>query len=176
MRLWILQHASVWDELKSEGIWRVPEIDEIYRRPYDWLVSQMESRIGKRPEGVAYPIWAWAKLQGRPDGKPDMRSVGRIWERPCVRLELEIDESRIVLSDEDWWHYVLNGSYLPQGEGDEPDLENLALQEREASWHRIFDVSGDASAKWPWIKKSIQATFWELRREDVISVEHFTKG
>ena len=32
---------------------------EKYDAPYNWMVAQMEDRIGKRPEGVTYPIWAW---------------------------------------------------------------------------------------------------------------------
>ena len=54
-----------------------------------------------------------------------------------------------------------------------PELD-LVWAKLEASWERILGVRPeDEHWHFPWEKRSIQATFWVLRREHVISVERF---
>ena len=110
-----------------------------------------------------------------------------------VRLEIELDERRVLLSDFELWHYVLNYWYLPESEEDgesfEAELKGAGLcfftekplpdpgyhKRIEASWLRIFDL--DWSAKEiasPRKDKQIQAVFGELREENIRSVQYFT--
>lgn len=164
---------------------------------YRWLADQMRKRVGPPPEGIEYPVWAWYKQRGQHDGKPDMRSSHHIKGKPCVRMKLDIPDWEVLLSDFDDWHHALNYWHLSatEEESDEfgawreslgvsfhdignwnlksPELE-LVRARVEASWERMLGVQ-PADEHWhsPWEERSIQATFWTLRREHVMSVERF---
>ena len=115
-----------------------------------------------------------------------------------VRLESQVADGRVLLSDFDLWHYVLNYWYLPEttkvGKAFEKKLAEAGLsfykcdhqhplpharfrREIERSWERIFDVEWadrkHAIAE-PSQRKSIQATLWELSIDDVVRAKEFT--
>ena len=165
---------------------------------YKWMAEQMRKRIGPPPEGVEFPVWGWYKQYKRPDGMPDMRQPGHYLPgKPCVRLKLDVPDWEVLLSDFDDWHFALNYSYLDRNREDSDafdtwyeslgvtyneirDWNNQSealrvVRERlEKSWERMIGVHPqDESWGFPWAKRSIQATFWELRRDEVLSVEHF---
>ena len=131
--------------------------------------------------------------------KPDLRAAGYLnkGERG-VRVELKVANDRVLLSDFDLWHYVLNYWHLPTTEKDgkafEKKLARAGLsfygrnhqhplphvryrQEIERSWERIFDTDWadrEHAIASPPKKKSIQATLWELVLDDVVEVRQFT--
>lgn len=209
MILWTIQDPAVWEVLQRDGRYTTPS-DRIEFPPeddgdtfhgnhaYRWLAKQMEALVGPPPSGVEYPVWAWYKQQGRPDGKPDMRSPIHWYSgKPCVRMKLDVPDWEVLLSDFDGWHLVLNYCYASESEADSDafdawyeslgvdyrdiadrrlDSPELALVRSriEDSWTRVLGVhQEDEDWGFPWEKRSIQATFWELRREHVLSVEHF---
>ena len=158
----------------------------------------MAKRVGPPPSGVRFPIWAYFKQQGETSGKPYMRAYRRLYDGPLDCMRLEVDEARALLSDEDDWHFPLNYWYLSASRADSDAFDDWvaslgvgfrsisdwsqdspALREVrrcvEDSWSLMFDLDGprDEYGHFPSIKRSYQATFWELRREDVVSVEHF---
>jgi len=46
---------------------------------------------------------------------PDLRSCGHLPRGiPGIRLELEVEEERVLLSDFSMWHAVLNQTYLAE--------------------------------------------------------------
>jgi hypothetical protein len=125
MRLWTIQDERVYDDFLEKGLayhvirentmpWSFtnePEPDaEVHS--YKWMASQLAAKVGPAPEGVEFPIWAWKKIYGRNDGKPDMRSWRTTYEEHVVRLQLEIPETRVLLSDYDTWHMPLNLGYF----------------------------------------------------------------
>lgn len=152
----------------------------------------------QRPTKQAMPIWAWYQWEGQ-RRKPDLRSSGHLpRDEQGVRLELEIAAERVLLSDFDLWHYVLNYWYLPEneeaGEAFEKKLAQCSLsvykcdhqnplphahyrQKIEKSWEKVFDIDWSdrrhAIASPP-RQKSIQATLWEIRPADVVSAKEFT--
>lgn len=164
---------------------------------YRWLANQMSKLVGPPPEGVEYPIWAWYKRQGRHDGKPDMRQYHHAKGGQCVRMKLDVPDWEVLLSDFDDWHHALNYWYLSQDEADDSefnewiaslgvgfrDIGNWNLRSSElsqvrakveSSWERILGVrQGDNHWHFPWEKRTIQATFWTLSLEHVVSVERF---
>ena len=113
MKMWTIQPVSVINDINEKGVFRcIPELapdiaDGSYVRPYNWLVKQMKKEIGDSPEGVQYPIWAWF-LVDKHNKKPDMRLAGFRCYSPSVLIELEIPDDRVLLTDFDMWHCVLN--------------------------------------------------------------------
>ena len=172
MRLVTIQPYEVLEILQSRGRFvcdisksgMIVDGDCGFLAAYDWLVSQMEKRVGTAPIGVEYPIWAWYRND---DDYSDWNEDGRKY----AKITLEIDPSRVLLSDFNEWHCVLNDCPLLD--------ENLSEEEFEAEWDRCVAAGPEAvRATWERIFHNdggcVQATFWELRLEDVVKVEVFT--
>ena len=111
--------------------------------------------------------------------------------------KLDVPDWEVLLSDFDDWHHALNYWYLSQDEADDSefnewiaslgvdfrDIGNWNLRSSElsqvrakveSSWERIVGVrQGDDYWHFPWEKRTIQATFWTLSLEHVVSVERF---
>ena len=111
-----------------------------------------------------------------------------------VRIEFAISDRLVLLSDFDLWHYVLNYWYLPESQKDDEDFESElsrrglsfykdkplrnAVFHRKIteSWVRIFDLDWtdrNRGIAHPRTRKSIQASLWELRRDQVRDVRFF---
>jgi hypothetical protein len=107
-----------------------------------------------------------------------------------VRIELELENGKVLLSDYNGWHAVLNNSFLSYDEAEDdrfeqekqrlgygygsPQPESLRSK-ITASWERIFDLAGGDPEWWGKVSgRAIQATFWELRLKDVTDVTFFT--
>lgn len=195
MKLWTIQTPDVWQTLQSQGVYRATEQgipDESFEKPYRWMIQQLAQHV-QRPAKCYWPIWAWHQWEDRGKRKPDLRASSHLEKgKTGVRMEIEVDEAKVLLSDFDLWHYVLNYWYLPTTEKEGEDFEaevkrhGLSFYETkplpfpyhnriENSWKKIFDL--DWSAKDISCKrdhKSIQAVFWELRVDQVKNVDVFT--
>ncbi|HAS55200.1 MAG: hypothetical protein A2X56_05500 [Nitrospirae bacterium GWC2_57_13] len=195
MILWTIQTSEAWKRLQEKGVLRADDgrISEDMRLGYGWMANQMRRRLGPPPMERAALLWAWYQWSGVKRKRPDLRSAGHL---PAgsrgVRIEFEIDDGRVLLSDFDLWHYVLNYWYLPVSEAD-GDAFLRELQERglsfytakpvpdpgyhgkiERSWERIFDLQWTEEALvHPRERKSIQACIWELRWEQVKRADQF---
>ena len=188
MILWTTQDDASYKELLKKGVFRCDLRAEglpDFKAAYDWLVDQMIERIGPKPRGVVYPIWAWFQWREK-SKKPDLghlrRNCGRKGKR-FVRLELEIPDKDVLLSDFELWHYVLRNSALTYSEEEYDALErkrfSLSQEEyqkiKENTWRTIFDLS-PIDTDWIRRGKSIQATFWELRLEYVRKATPFVSN
>ena len=185
MTLWTIQPLAVYEKLIAQGTLRCdPEQDGFWgiESPvaYGWLVEQMKLRVGAPPQGTRYPIWAWALIDGV-SKKPDLRrSEFKNHVGENVVIELEIPDADVLLSDEENWHFALGNHYMHDLDGDdgkwdeaEAWFDSLPGAEKESvrkkSWERIFDRE-DKENSW----KFVQATFWELRADQIKSVRRFT--
>lgn len=164
---------------------------------YRWMAKQMTERLGPPPKDIAYPVWAWYKQPNRHDGKPDMRASHYVKGHRCIRIKLDIPDWKVLLSDFDDWHCALSYSYCALNEKDGNAFESwlkklgvdycdisdwsrtspelgLVRNRVEKSWQRILGVS-QQSENWglPWAMRAIQATFWTIDLENVVSVEYF---
>ena len=133
-----------------------------FRDSYDWLACQMAERIGQPPAGVQYPLWAWYKND---DDFDEWGDTGRKY----AKITIDIDPWRVVLSDFDEWNCVL---------GHAPVIYEEDEAKFHAEWERCMRIGQNAIVKtWPRIFRTdvdyIQATFWELFLDDVVSVETF---
>lgn len=186
MRLWTIQPEKLYTELLREKVVSCkPELSAYlqewgFESAYDWMVSQMEQRIGAATPGVKYPIWAWYTLEGKNE-KPDLRKTEfRYYRENQACIELEVPDQDVLLSDECDWHIVLNNWYLiKDGTGDNefdreyewfktlPETEQEIVKRK--SWENIFHVRDENEEP----KQYVQATFWELRLEYVRGVRFF---
>jgi len=195
--LWTVQLAGAWAKIQEDGVLRTDgrRVRREYRQAYEWLARQMEERLGCRPSEKALPLWAWYQWNGATCTKPDLRSCGHVpkGERG-VRIEFEISDRLVLLSDFELWHYALNYWYLPESLKDAEDFEaelsrrglsfykTKPLRDRAfhgkiaESWSRIFDLDWadkERGIAHPRARKSIQASLWELGRDQVRDVRFF---
>ena len=171
MRLVTIQPYEVLEILQSRGSFTcdisksgmVVGEDCGFLAAYDWLVSQMEKRVGTAPIGVKYPIWAWFRNN---DDFLDWNTDGRKY----AKITVEIDPSRVLLSDFDDWHFVLDNCPLLD--------ETVSEEEFDVAWDRCVAAGPEAvRATWERVFHDdgnyVQATFWELYLSDVVNVEVF---
>ena len=89
-------------------------------------------------------------------------------------ITIEIPDEQVLLSDEGLWHRVLNDGYLNPATNEEDYdkndewFDNLPSteqqREKEASWQEIFNTK---KIKNDWCH---QGCFWELRKDQVVTV------
>ena len=171
MRLWTIQDEDVYNTIIECGKYRCDGSksnyleSEKFKKAYDWLVEKMEERMGSAPEGVEYPVWAWPY-------KPDLRQ--RKWrnsEKKLVRIEFEIDEKDIFITDFFKWHFPLNGFlYLDIEDEDEWDDAyrkycQLSFEEQERELKKSWEVC--IYEKLPSDAEKAQITFWELNKDQI---------
>ena len=187
MILWTIQPKKVLDLIQREGVYHCDEdkagINDFSPEQYEWLASQMRKRLGPPPEGVNYPVWAYQRWRSE-RVKPDIRSLRWYWghrgEKLC-RLEIDIPDSQVLLSDFDAWGVMLNFGLLSDTEDEDNELYKLydALPPdaqkamRCENWERVFDITPLDN---DWVNRGeiVQATFWELRKENIRKITIFT--
>lgn len=174
MILWTIQHKNAYENMMKNGRSVADEtsmyIPDIIGEAYIWMANKMKEFIGDPPESVRFPVWAWYQWEGLRK-RPDMRSHRFYGEKgtPIVLLTVEVPDEKVVLSDFDMWHCILNDDYLPLTVSD--DKDEFTNDEKIFSWNNVFkyDIETDL---WN-TPKSTQATMWEIKKEWVLKVEHF---
>ena len=176
MRLWTIQHASVLDGLKRDGVLRADgrNIDRGRRRAYEWMVEQLTKKIGPPPNGCHWPIWGWEHLpsahyRGLDRARPDLRARGHLLAGTRgVRIAFEADEDKVLLSCFDSWHAVLNDHYNAVTDREFEVSEAFiaekgadareVVEQRQRSWERIFDLDliPDKTSY------AVQAVLWKI--------------
>lgn len=186
MILWTIQSEEVLDILERDGVYTCDEtlsdLMEYFEKDYRWMVEQMDNRGIEHPEGLNYPLWAWHTRNWK-HKRPILREICADEKgKRLVCIEFEIDDDKVLLSDFDSWHFVLNKFWLDDSsDGEDWDekqrwLDSLPVIERERimveSWQKIFDIT---SRKSDWKPNGcyIQGTFWELRKDMIRKVKRF---
>lgn len=186
MILWTIQPLEVYELIQQTGVYHCDFSRSVlsdFGEQYDWLVNAMKDRIGDPSEGVSYPVWAWYMWEGVRK-KPDLRKErwGNGWKgEQYACMEIDIPEKDVVLSDFDSWSIILLHGLLADSEEEDNRLEQIydSLSEkdrkifRDKNWEKAFDLTY-VDNKWVHRGDSIQATFWELRKEDIREVRFFT--
>lgn len=166
VRLWTFQPLSIFEKAMDKGVAFCAEESDFSKEwpwAYRWMAKEMKQRIGAPEyEGAVFPIWAWQYFKGKDKPKPRIvpESMG-FDDGQQVFMELLIPKSRVLPSDFILWHSVLNKYGIDTGDG---------LSE-EDTWSRLFDPDfnhPDWCTK-PWEMRAIQATFWCLFKEDIVS-------
>ena len=146
----------------------VSTCSERERRAYAWLKAQMRLRVGDEPLGVTTPYWAWLFRKNAPLENYDKAFAGD------MKLTLDIDESRVLVSSYEDWHCVLNGFpvlSLEEWVDDEDEREETMKKYcrcPQKTWPRIFDMKNYPEP----LTWAFQVTFWELFPDDIVDVVH----
>jgi len=198
MILWTCQSNESLESLLKTGTYRtnrsiaeregVLKGDTWVQYCYQWMTKQMKNRLP--PSGLsddALPVWAYYKAH-EDRTKPDLRRWNFRQSETFFRIEFEIEDELALLSDLGLWHFVFYNSYFGSSEIDEeafqfelqskgfdeldkPVAHPLYQNKIEKSWETIFEL--DPKCNFTRIvgnEKIIQATFWELRLDQVTNV------
>lgn len=181
MKLWTIQPLSVWNKLTKDGI---HHCDGRYVMRdlipgYRWLAAEMCQRVGTPPSNCLYPIWAWHTHEWKHQ-RPNLRRHEFWYSKPnWTCIELDIPEDKVLLTDELDWHDVLNNRIHTASDISADEWEAIynrwealptkdKVREKLDSWQSILVSPEEASQH-----EYVQATFWELRMEDVLHVWHY---
>ena len=167
--------------------------EPVFVHAYHWMANQMRKRIGEPPiQNIEYPLWAWYQYNSAKSNKPP-KSVNDVPEGVSAYMEIEIPDKDVLLSEFSNWNAVLNECPLSNWKKIDKKTDKLdkeagrrltfheypiAIQkEIEDSWEAIFDLERrdkDVGRKHK-SNRSIQATFWVLKPENIVSVEFLEK-
>jgi len=201
MKLWTIQDIEAYKQLKKDGVLHANEeylwCEDSLKYAYDWMASELAKKDSK-PDGIRYPIWAWYQWEGKRK-KRDMRERGFSKRgNRVVQLEIEIPEEKVLLSDFNVFHCVLNNIYVCSSEEESDQFEKwyesqcikygdwkydtsqneklqIVKKKIVESWAGVFDLTKEDD-NWLYGKnedKSIQAVFWELKEDQVIWAREF---
>ena len=193
MRLWTIQGIEIYEQLQRDRVAYCTKPawsdDEKFMKAYLWMADEMRQRIGEPPiKEIKYPMWAWYQHISAKSKKPP-RSYLDIQEGVSAYMEIEIPDNEVLLSDFCNWHNVLNQypltnwkridkktDLLEKEAGKSLDFDDYPVKiqkEIEESWEAIFDLDRRDKEVGRTHKRnrSIQATFWMLKPENVFSVE-----
>lgn len=204
MKLYSFQRMHVWDTLNELGYYHPfalfehdPFLKEDlehnwgFTQAYLWLKGAMLDKGIDYSANHDHLIWAWYQWAGKNKQKPDKRYscvYDYFKDEPYVLLELDIDPSRVLLSDYDLWHWVLNCSPAMTTRNENrfskkhdyarniafADLEKNTQIELTDSWNNIFDLNLSRKIiQVPQKKQQIQATFFEMFYTDIKKVNFF---
>ena len=126
MLLWTVQPESALEEIEQNGVFRCDAAQSFnltkkdsLKIPYEWMIRQMQKRIGHAPAGVSYPVWAWHTWEFERQC-PDTDSAAFLKRtEDKVLFTLDIPKNAVLLSDFDAWQFVLNDSYVSSASTEE---------------------------------------------------------
>ena len=145
-----------------------------FERPYDFIIHSMKNKLPlPNNKDAYYPIWGWYKYEGRYKPSKFLDDI----HKGLVRLKIEIASSRVLLSDFDYFSYLISGGnlYINLSKDDEKKYEDKIFEEDEfyyPNYEYMFLIhrKKDDDYGFSYHKETIQGTFWELYLEDVKEV------
>lgn len=147
--------------LKSDGI---HIFDESFRMAYKWMAEQLSKKTGIKPDGEMLPVWAWYQWEGKRYPEIKHSYDEELAERKhLVLITFNAPDDVVLLSDFDYWHFVLNDLPISEDGKEECDFSEA---EKEKSWQKVFEVDFNSDNNY-----SIQAVLWEIKQEWVKCVD-----
>ena len=195
MQLWTIQTKEFYDTLMRQGFIycdRMGYFNECHPWAYQWMSDQMRQRIGNPPlSEIKYPLWAYYQYHSLKDRKPPykMHDSGEDIE---VYMEIDIPRSDVLLSDIDMWACeIFNGGYcgidkrldknvkaLEASAGEYlfyQDLPEYLQKKYRRTWQLCLEPFPIMRGYKRRQNRSIQATFWLLKKEQVVSAEQMER-
>lgn len=198
------------DEVRTSGCYQCDgtrsfgDSDSVTRAAYDWIISVLAEK-SPRPYGCIEPVWCWYRIDGIDNKKPDMRRERWVDGEPrdVDRINLDIDESRVLLSDFDLWHIPLNSGYFGTDDADDDEFYDELEQNGIKPWllfnktlkqdihdKNVLDSlhASEQAVRDTWYRclfpecerytengrsQYVQGVFWEIHEKDIISSQRF---
>lgn len=183
MKLYTIQPEFKLNELNNTGILKSGDniMDDYFLDSYAWLENKMHFWLPKPEVECLHPVWAWYRYRGK--RKPDLRYSGYSNKGDTLfRIEFDIEDDKVLLSDFSDWHLILNAN------DEDKKLEHCILP---LDWHSKEDI--EEAVKEGWIvsndkliynwnniildansnKKDIQATVWYIKQEQIKDIVKF---
>jgi hypothetical protein len=223
MRLWTTQPLWIFEALMNQGeFYFDSEMREHYNETdkehwqwldaYEWLKIQMNHHGIMRPEKAKDLGWAWylwTEKEHYPMGYWIKRGLNPKHDENMlesdysnVRIELEIADNKVLLSDYYAWHHVMSYSFLDFDQptnlfddrarkefGDiirHPVCYGHWDKEIQQSWEKIFDLplaqrilnelderDNKNIENYHCPLNPVQATFWSMNLSEVVQAEQF---
>lgn len=188
MILYTIQPSSVLHEIQEKGRYHFDSAQaplySDFSPSYQWMEQEMQKR-GITPSvrnGEKEPlVWAWHTWEGErkiPEYKDQTFVTDGREDRP-VCIEIDIPDEKVLLSDFNAWHSVLNHLYIDDSTNEEEfdrmhaEFQVLPEEEKqrkmEESWQKIFDITKYES-EWRSNGMYVQAVFYGLYREQIVRV------
>ena len=173
MILWTIQSVKVLDRILEQKEYRadweqIDDLSDQFRNAYTWMALQMERRgisLQGRP-----PVWAWKQWNAE-RAMPDLRARAHIPSgTKGVRIELDVPDDLVLLSDFETWHAVLNNHVLSYSEKEHDQTHSR--EQIEKSWERVFEF-GKGDPDWNGTGSSVQATIPKIDKDWIRKVKHF---
>ena len=179
MRLITYQNKEAVDILLSTGELKITKSEDMktyhhfdnfgvssFKEVYEYMIDRMHKLINNDDldDSIISPIWGWYKyvdIKELNEDNPDM-----------YRIELEIDEDKVLLSDFDCYENIAIAGL---------DFFNLSKKKKEEIYslgdEAVYQVYDKMISKYRLARaKYIQATFWKLKLEYVISITKVKEG
>lgn len=144
-----------------------------WEKAYDYMFDRMKKKIKNKrdfDDDITAPIWGWYKIE-------DPKRINHD-NRDLYRITLEIKDSKVLLSDFGFYECFAISSigciyYKGKGEQIAKELYQREKEEGPECIYKVYDkILGKNHLKHA---KYIQATFFKIRMEDVVSIEKVTK-
>jgi hypothetical protein len=181
VRLWTVQSLEAWAVLDGTGVLRAlrERAEKDFLSAYDWMAAEMRRRIGPPPDGTTIPLWADALRNGCSTGariRSQRRFVLDAGSPTDVFIEVEVPVERVLFSDFHAWETGPLCGWFLSGRGKREGFarywkrygvpDDVVWKETPgeaevilASWPRVFEPQR--------MRCCVQATLWEIKREDV---------
>lgn len=165
-----IQHLDMWDISKKGGFLVGDKnfVEKDFIKAYRWMIKQMNLRINH--DGT-FPIWLYIEQPNLCDDEL-IDSWYKKGQRVC--LTLQIKDEKVLLSDFDAWHCVLNNWFCPLTEDEDVLFEQGKISlTKEESWERIFSLDLIANSEMWSGNQEIQGTTGCIPITQVINVNFF---
>jgi hypothetical protein len=178
MILYTFQPDFRWQELIEKG-YIVSDtdniLDEHFLDSYSWLEERMKNLLPSPEIECLHPMWAWYRYNNK--SRPTLRGQFNKNEVGYL-IKFQIDDDKVLLSDFDKWHLILNASEKELNQKktifdlkdfDQDDISNLIGEGFEIEEDKITYNWNNILLNKESTIGTIQATFWCLKKEQIIS-------
>lgn len=135
-----------------------------FQEVYGYIMDRMKKRIDPidYDESIVGPIWGWYRYADMEELIHDNQGL---W-----RIELEIDEKKVLLSDFDYYENVAIAGLDFIFNGNDKAARAIEAKAKEEGVEAIYACYDKMIGPWHIARgKWIQATFWKLKKEEIVS-------
>ena len=187
MKIITYQRKIVVDKLLKDGEYKITDQKQMHtlntikkypwcsnwEKAYDYMFDRMKKKIKNKrdfDDDIIAPIWGWYKIE-------DPKRINHD-NRGAYRITLEIKDSKVLLSDFGFYECFAISSigciyYKGKGEQIAKELYQREKEEGPECIYKVYDKILNKNH----LKHAeyIQATFFKIRMQDVVSIEKVTK-